>query len=1103
LLTIYRSNRAEWLARVLAEQLRLAPPGLFDSVDVVVNTWPTSRWLAEQLASVNGISALVRFPFPGSRLRQLVRMVLGIDSDAEDPWRASRLVWPLIDVLPQVLQTEEAAPLREWINRQPSQPGQLNREQWQLARSIADAFDDYALYRPQLIHQWLEGGEQLSTSSQEIPSQLRWQPQLLRLLAERLDVEPFGLQVHRAVAMLRGGVHHAKALPTQLRLFGLSSLAPVQMELIQALSGVMDVQMFLLTPCPDLWQRCRSRREALGHQWTEPADGSWLLQAPRLEATLGRMGAEFQQLLEGSGESQLGQWQEGDLFAAPATMACESGTEPNLLELLQQQLVSPEDQQPLRRRQEDDSLLFLACPGQWRQVQLVRDQILQWFAADPSLEPRDVLVMTPQVSRFAPLLASVFNDAAATGVDLPWRITDRSQQDSPGITQGLLQLLQIAGDRLTATALEGLLANPAIQQQQGLTQDDASSVSRYLQLTGFRWGLDAEERGGDETHSLSWCLDRWLLGLVLPSSPGLAPGGVAPFAEGLEPAQLAKWWQLLAQFCRQLKEFRRARTCGAWVELLQGFVEELFGDGGSWAWERQCLLIALEDWRQIAADCPLLLEAAVVADVLNEALSADSGRFGHRTGALTVSALEPMRAIPHRVIVLMGLDADVFPRHRERPGFHLLEHQRQLGDPCSSDQDRYVLLEALMSTRQHLLITWNSRDEHTGECRPAASPVQQWLGQLQHELSDESFEGLCREPAANPLDRSNFLPQGNQPAPSCDHRHLEARRWLDKTLVPSSLALALPLSCSHAKGEVSTAISSELLLRWLIAPQLIWLEQFQLKPREWLDPVEDLEALALNELQRHGLLRQRLAELHDQLANDEVGLLQRTAIGDWNHRYAGQGTLPPGAAAILEAERLENRWQHLQEILLKIGPCFKRPLDLADGSRQMLWAGDTVVVVQPGQLKPRGVMEGWLSHLQVCANDTAPAATVVVARCGSAIKKDQFEIALRWQPLSAEQAREHLDELGKLASKGLSQCWPVPPASGWAMVNAKRKSAARADQVFREHWNGGFQIQGERDHAEMQLCFGVNCDASDLLNSAGFDEACDSLYGPLFESSAI
>ena len=139
MLTIYRSNRAEWLGRVLAEQLRLEPPAPFDCVDVVVNTWPTSRWLGEQLATVNGINALVRFPFPGSRLRQLVRTVLELDNNAEDPWRASRLVWPLLDLLPELLETDEANPLREWLNRQPTGPGQLNREQWQLARSIADA----------------------------------------------------------------------------------------------------------------------------------------------------------------------------------------------------------------------------------------------------------------------------------------------------------------------------------------------------------------------------------------------------------------------------------------------------------------------------------------------------------------------------------------------------------------------------------------------------------------------------------------------------------------------------------------------------------------------------------------------------------------------------------------------------------------------------------------------------------------------------------------------------------------------------------------------------------------------------------------------------
>ena len=97
MLTLYRSNRAEFLAALLARQLKQDRPGPMETVEVMVNTWPTSRWLGEQLAAANGISSLVRFPFPGSRLRQLVRLVLELPAEEDDPWRAGRLVWAVLD----------------------------------------------------------------------------------------------------------------------------------------------------------------------------------------------------------------------------------------------------------------------------------------------------------------------------------------------------------------------------------------------------------------------------------------------------------------------------------------------------------------------------------------------------------------------------------------------------------------------------------------------------------------------------------------------------------------------------------------------------------------------------------------------------------------------------------------------------------------------------------------------------------------------------------------------------------------------------------------------------------------------------------------------
>ena len=1066
MLTLYRSNRAEFLATLLARQLLEERPDPFETVEVLVNTWPTSRWLGEQLATANGISSLVRFPFPGSRLRQLVRRVLDLPDHEEDPWRATSLVWTVLELMPALLEQPVAQPLRAWLQQRDGEASGLSRDRWQLARAIADAFDDYALYRPATLHSWMRG----SRASTETD----WQPWLARQLDASLHRQPFGLQVQTAVERLRSGAVDPDVLPKVIRLFGISALAPVQVDLIQALSGTTEVQVYLLTPCRDLWQRCGSRREQLGETWIDPPDGGWLQQAPRLEATLGRMGAEFQQLLEGSGDSQLGERREGDLFADPVRIAEGEGRPATLLEQLQQQLVEPGCCESLEREQDDRSLLFQAAPGPLREVQLVRDQVLQWLAADPELEPRDVLVMTPQIDRYAPLLSSVFNDRDAIGVDLPWRLTDRSQQSTPGLTMAMLELLDLAAGRLTATGLERLLANPALQAQQGFSGEDAAALTRTLQRTGFRWGLDALERGGDETHSLIWSLDRWLLGLALPQRDGLAPGGTAPFHQDLDPQRLVRWWTVLDRLVRWLQQLRRPRASAAWVELLQALLEDLFADGGDWSWERQSWSAALADWQQRAAACPLELEVAVAAEVLAEALSVDSGRFGHRSGALTVSALEPMRAIPHKVIVLMGLDDGVFPRIDQRPGFHLLEQRRWLGDPRGGDQDRYVLLEALMSARRHLLISWCGRNEHTGEPRPAAAPVEQWLQDLSRQLGTEASAGLCIEPDPNPLDRSNFLVAVHGQPLSCDRRQLEARRWLDRHQSDGALGgLALPLSWSPLEPDDTVdPLSHEELLQWLVDPQSAWLRQLGLHPGERVEPVEDLEALALTGLLQAQLLNQ---DLEDHLL--------ATDTPAWRDMLAGQGVLPPGAGAELEQGVLNHRLQALQQQLNGLGGCRR------EGT--LLFAGDIQVVVQPGRVSPRGLMRGWLQHLQLCADAADFGGSAVIAR---ADRGDEAKTHVRWIRLEPSDAEAQLQSLQCLAQQGQHQCWPVPPKSGWLLMSRDHNKAGSGGAAFRDSW-----IR-ERQDPQQRLCFGADIEADLLLQSQGFEQACALLYGPMLQA---
>ena len=1107
MLTVFRSNRAELLAELLATQLRLAPPGPFDQVQVVVNTWPTSRWLGEQLAmGLGGIAANIRFPFPGSQLRRIVNaLVEGAPpkegSPQNDPWRANQLVWPVLELLPQLVEQPEAQLLKRWLAEH-SIGNRLELAHWQLGRAIADAFDDYALYRPDVLAAWWQGKPVDGRGAPLAAGQL-WQPLLLAALRDRLGEQPFGLKVQAAIRQLRQGAPPAGTLPSHVRLFGLSSLAPIQVQLLQAMSAHTQIDLYLLTTSPDLWQRCTSRRERLSAAVAlqEPFAGDWFMEAPGLEARFGRLGGEFQQLLEGTGESLLGQAQDRDLFFAAATSHPGPGPVP-LLAQLQQRLAQGDGAMKLERSPGDSSLEFHPCPGLLRQVQIVRDRILQWLAADPSLEPRDILVMTPQVDAFAPLVASVFGDSEATGVYLPWRLTDRSQQSEAGISRSLLQLLQLAGERLTASSLETLLDSGALQEHFQLSGHEVAQLHGVLQRCGFRWGLDGRERGGDATGSLAWAIDRLLLGLVLPETPGLAPGDTAPLATGHGLELVGRWLHLLTSLRDWLTSLRRSRSCGAWAETLAALLGAFFGDGGDRAWELPVILAAIDDWQQAAAGCALVLDAAVVAAVLDERLAVDSGRFGHRSGAITISALEPMRAIPHRVIVLMGLDAGQFPRQRQRSGFHLMEHWRCLGDPQPADQDRYVLMEALLSARDHLMVSWSSRDGRKGEAMPPATPVRQWLEWLQGALPCGGAALVVEHPA-NPLDRANFEPIGERPPGSCDRRLLEARQWIET----AQLRQPLPLASRGPATQNQTAAAPEAptpapedpytdLHDWLANPQTQWLAQLGLKPQEWAELLRDLDSLSLDERQRSQLLRQALDQSSAREDASEKGEDDSAFQGDqasWLKLHRGQGLLPPLAAGNLEAITLAQRWQSLHSSLAALGEPKHLVVRWGPWQCELEQRGSSVVMLHTAQARSRHGLELWLQLLVASASGLSPGQGVLVAR-----GEKGFGAVLHVNSPSAEAAQAEIERLAQLRQTWRDQCWPLPPQTGWVYAEAEQRKPGSGLAKAIACWEGGIGRRGERDDSEHSLCFGSAMAGPELLTPQALALATE-LYAPLLE----
>ncbi len=1096
MLTIYRSNKAEWLAEILGQELRLNPPEITEEVNIIVSTWPSSRWLSEKLSIINNINALVKYPFPGTYLKRLVKKIINIDPNEKDPWEKDHLVWNILELLPELMKEEEAKVILTWLKTSEKENEQINKNLWDLANNIAEIFDDYILYRPEIIKQWLSKKPKKNHREISVNKNILWQEILFNLLYKKINKDPFCIQVEKAIKRLKKDDISKQDYPKNLYIYGLSSLAPLQIDLIQAFSKVINIKIYLISPCNDLWQRCEARRMQFRNTWNTPPDRQWLLESPRLEAFLGRMGAEFQQLLEGSGEYQLGDRNEEDIFSLTADIATNKGNKPSLLEQLQQELLSTKSESILTKEKSDKSLLFLKSPGKYRQVELIRDYILQLFSNDKELQPRDILIMTPQIDSYTPIITSVFNNVDHNATQLPWVITDKSQEDKVGLIHFVLNLLEISSSRLTASIFENLLTNPALQTQQNISIDEVNEITKSLQSVGFTWGLDSLERFGEETHSLCWCLERFLLGLVLPDGPINGIRNISPYSNNISSTEFIKAWGILSKLCNYIDAIRSKRSCKEWIKLITSLVKDLFGDGGEWAWEEQQLLTIVNNWGLITDSCELEIDCLVVKDIITKALSSTNGKFGHRTGKITISALEPMRAIPHQVIIVMGLESRTFPRIDNRRSFNLLERKRELGDPNQYDKDRYSLLEALISTRQKLLVSWDSKDEKTGEDLEPPSPIQQWLNYLKIKLGDNTFQDILIEPPANPLDHFNFIKTKNSQIMSCDRKNLEAREWLEKAIPTKKVALALPIKWKEINVSELKSYSFEKTKEWLLNPQITWLKENEIQSQEFVNLIEDNDLLELSELERYKLLKHRLE-------NSDLGKIKGTKNNSnyWKETFSGKGVFPPKGSGLIEEDLLEERWNNLISAIYATGPITKRSIEIQELEGEFYFGGKNLIQIEVGGLKYKTLMNGWLNHLYLSANSSFNYKTLIISKKTDYSKKINFELSKEILPINAKEATETLRQIHQLAAAGRNNCWPIPPESGLAYALAIKDKNKNEQDLFQKKWEGDLYMQGEREALTMELCFGKKCKASTFLDVESFNDVLMSLYEPLLKNT--
>lgn len=724
---LYRSNRQELLAAQLCRDIGANLPDAMQAVDVVVGSRGMAAWLRGQLARHLGVCCNVRFHFVDGAMRRIAA-ALGVAA-AGDDWQPDRLGWLAAELLddPAVAPSLPAATAARWKGE-----AHVGRPKAAFARAAADLLDRYLHDRPDWFR---DGAAGLAQAAALCP----WQAELFALAERRLAGQAhFAAHADALRDALDSGAP-LQGLPA-LHVFGLARMPAALWPLLASLGRRVPVRVYLLSATADYLgdlknhrDRCRDRAQL--QQAIDEQAGQF---HPLLQS-LGRLARDVQlQALETFGD-------DGTWLPAPPPAG-----QPTALQTLQADLQRNTPQPAaLPWPAGDDSLQIHACYGAARQVEALRDALLHLFAADPALKPRDVVVMTPDLATFAPLCQTLLPQPLPQGAagdrktpPITVAVSDLGVRATNPVADAALRVLELCGNRLTRSWFLELLALWPVQRKFKLAAEEVAQIRQWIDAAAVRWGADEQDRAAqgqpaDAQNTFERGLQRVALGVAMADDGGL-PWMDAVLAVDQAEGQAALFGKLAALVgtaVRWRKAMDEPAALATWSERLLQLQADLTEVPAKLGW-------MAAQWRQAAAELAhggRLCSLPVSADAVLHSLA---GQFANPAptdrppdDAVTVCAMQPMRAVPCQVLCLLGIDDAGFPRRPPHTGHDLLQAQPRTGDRDPRDEDRHLLLEAVLSARRNLLIFYTGCDAKTSKELAPAVPVA--------ELSDAIAGGLA------------------------------------------------------------------------------------------------------------------------------------------------------------------------------------------------------------------------------------------------------------------------------------------------------------------------------------------------------------------------
>jgi len=439
----------------------------------------------------------------------------------------------------------------------------------------------------------------------------------------------------------------------------------------------------------------------------------------------------------------------------------------------------------------------------------------------------------------------------------------------------------------------------------------------------------------------------------------------------------------------------------------------------------------------------------------------------------------PMRSIPFRVVCLIGMNGADFPRSQRPLSFDLMARNPCRGDRSRRRDDRYLFLEALLSAREVLYLSWIGNDQHDNSLKVTSVVVEELLDYLRRGYRPEGGADLeahlvVRHPL-QPFSRAYF-DRSDGRLFSYAHTWVDAARVRRDPQVPAFFDKDL-----GPPDEDLRTLDIEDLIRFLRNPARYFLtRRLGLRLPEEAEIPEDREPFDADNLERYQL-RQSLAQ----------GLLSGRDRGSILARLRAEGVLPHGAPGeLLLDEQLAEAVpfvRRLQGGLSEALEPVEVDLSLA-GFRLQGQLGNLqaagLLDYRFGALKAKDWLRVWVRHLVLSC--IAPKG---VERRSTYVANDRTLSLTR-----VEDPAALLTDLLDLRWQGLQRPLPFFPETALAWVQYGYGPA------FDQAWSDPFSPVPEQADVAVRIAFRGRDPMRDPIR-AEFEQIATRTLGPMLAHS--